>query len=105
MPTLHVILERGFAGEAACVELDRREIFRSEALPSDLMKGFSAEVEVPLGPENPPVGPPVVVVTLPARNLRLEVRLPPPAGDLWVVVHRTPEGLVSEIDTTPRGYL
>jgi hypothetical protein len=101
-----VILERGFSGEAACVELGEREIFRSEALPPDLMKGFSAEVEAPLdaGVEPEP-DPPRVVVSLPARGLRLEVPLPSRDADLWVVVRLTPRGLVSEIDTHPRGYM
>lgn len=105
MRTLHVILERGFAGLEASVELDGRELLRSESLPSDMMKGFSAQVDAPLEDLDSNEPPQVLAVSLPGPALRLEVPLPVAGEDLWVVVRRTAEGLVSEVGTEPRGYM
>jgi hypothetical protein len=102
---LHIILERGFSGLEACVELDGRDVFRSDALPSDLMKGFSAQVDVPLDPPGHSGTEQHLVVDLPRADLRLEIPIPTEGDELWVVVRRTPDGLVSEIGTEPRGYI
>jgi len=102
---LHVILERGFSGLEAWVELDGREVFRREALPSDLMKGFSAQVDLPLDSAGESPHRQLLVVGLPRADLRLEIPLPSEGDELWVVVRRTPAGLVSEIGTEPRGYM
>ena len=102
---LHVILERGFSGLEACVELDGLEVFRSDALPSDMMRGFSAQVDLPLDPPGASQDAPVLSVVLPRAGLRLEIPIPAGGGDLWVAVQRTPAGLMSEIGTEPRGYM
>lgn len=101
MRTLHLFLERGFSGEAAVVELQGREVFRSHSLPSDLMMGFSAQVDVPLDG----AGASEAAVELPRLGERHVIPLPPGTADLWVAVRRTPEGMTHEVGTEPRGYL
>ena len=105
MRILHVILEQGFSGLEACVELDGQEVLRSDALPSDFMKGFSAQVDVPLGTPGGSGEEQRLVVDLPRADLRLEIPIPTEGDELWVVVRRTPAGLVSEIGSEPRGYM
>jgi len=105
MRILHVILEQGFSGLEACVELDGQEVFRSDALPSDLMKGFSAQVDVPLDTPRASGEDHRLVVDLPRAELRIEIPIPVEGDELWVVVRRTPAGLMSEIGTEPRGYM
>jgi hypothetical protein len=105
MRILHVILEQGFSGLEACVQLDGQEVLRSDALPSDLMKGFSAQVDVPLDPPGGSGTEQHLVVDLPRADLRLEIPIPAEGDELWVVIRKTPAGLVSEIGTEPRGYM
>ncbi len=100
MRTLHVVLERGFTGESLVVLVGGREVYRSGGLPSDLARGFSAQVDVPLTEDDPLQ----VTLFLPDRGIREEILLPGDGEAVWLVARLTPTGIVHRLAEVPPGY-
>lgn len=100
MRTLHLVLERGFTGESLVVLLAGREVYRSEGLPSDLARGFSAQVDVPLSEDDPPH----VTLFLPDRGIREEIPIPGDGEAVWLVARLTPGRIVHRRAEVPPGY-
>jgi hypothetical protein len=101
MRTLHLFLERGFSGEGAAVRVEGEEIFHSEAVETDLMMGFAAQVDVPLTTESGKME-----VCISSDGLA-EAVVPLPAGtkDLWVRVWMEGGRLRHALGTEPLGFL
>ncbi len=101
MRILHLFLERGFTGEGATVTVEGEEIFRSEAVSTDLMMGFAAQVDVPLTTESGRMD-----VCISSDGLA-EAMVPLPAGteDLWVRVWMEDGRLLHALGTEPLGFL
>lgn len=67
MPQLHVDLQDGFSDDRVVVQVDGREVFRSDRLTTRLMLGLAESFAVDVGEE-----PVTVRVEVPTRDASVE---------------------------------